>query len=58
MLFRSTYVRDDGELMGGIFQAGAEVTEEAILNSLIFAETTVGRKGRIVEKAPRFTTNK
>lgn len=53
-----TYVRDDGELMGGIFQAGAEVTEEAILNSLIFAETTVGRKGRIVEKAPRFTTNK
>src|SRR5699024_6544081 len=26
-----TYVRDDGELMGGIFQAGAEVTEEAIL---------------------------
>jgi D-aminopeptidase len=38
--------------MNLLFQAVAEATEEAILNSLSQAETTSGRKGRVGEKAP------
>lgn len=47
-----TTVRDDDPLMNQLFQAVVENTEEAILNSLKEAETTEGRKGRVVEKAP------
>lgn len=47
-----THVRDDHTVMNHLFQAAVETTEEAIINSLIYAETTVGRKGRIVQKAP------
>lgn len=46
------FVRDDDPLMGRIFKATADVTEEAILNSLKYSKTTHGRKGRIIKKAP------
>jgi len=46
------FVRDDSVLMNQIFKATADVTEEAIYNSLKYSETTQGRKNRIVEKAP------
>lgn len=46
------FVRDESSLMNQIFMATADVTEEAIFNSLKYAETTQGRKGRTIEKAP------
>lgn len=47
-----TYLRDDDKAMSQLFQAVAEATEEAIINSLKYAETTVGKYGRVIEKAP------
>jgi D-aminopeptidase len=47
-----TYLRDDHKAMSQLFQAVAEATEEAIINSLRFADTTVGQQGRVIEKAP------
>lgn len=47
-----TFIRDDHPLMNNLFQAAADVTEEAVINSLRFAETTYGRKGRVVKSAP------
>ena len=38
--------------MTPLFQAAAEATEEAILNALTAAETTVGREGRVVHALP------
>lgn len=45
-------LREDQSVMNDLFQATAEATEEAILNSLTMAQTTMGRKGRIVEALP------
>ncbi|HLR15479.1 MAG TPA: P1 family peptidase [Bacillota bacterium] len=47
-----THIRDDHPVMNKLFQAVIEATEEAIINSLRAAETTYGRKGRVIEKAP------
>ncbi|WP_176481952.1 DmpA family aminopeptidase [Paucisalibacillus globulus] len=47
-----SYLRDDHKAMNQLFQAVTEATEEAIINSLKYAETTVGQRGRIIEKAP------
>ena len=47
-----TLLRDDHPIMNQLFQAIVEATEEAVYQSLIHAETTVGRKGRVVEKWP------
>ncbi|MEW9676926.1 P1 family peptidase [Lentibacillus sp. L22] len=47
-----THIRDDHPVMNHLFQAVVEATEEAVVHSLKYAETTVGRKGRVVEKAP------
>lgn len=47
-----TMIRDDHPIMNLFFQAVAEVIEEAIYRSLQQAETTVGRGGRKLEKAP------
>jgi D-aminopeptidase len=47
-----TYLRDDDKAMNQLFQAVAEATEEAIINSLRFAETTEGQHSRVIEKAP------
>jgi D-aminopeptidase len=48
----SIQIRDDHLIMNELFTAAAEATEEAILNSLSQAETTKGRKGRVVEAYP------
>ncbi|WP_249872619.1 DmpA family aminopeptidase [Oceanobacillus saliphilus] len=47
-----TFIRDDHPIMNQLFQAVVESTEEAIISSLKHAETTEGRKGRVLEKAP------
>ncbi|MBT2642378.1 P1 family peptidase [Bacillus sp. ISL-41] len=51
-ILSSSQIRDDHPLMNELFTAAAEATEEAILNSLSQAETTKGRKGRVVEAYP------
>jgi D-aminopeptidase len=38
--------------MDPLFHGVAEATEEAILNSLCAAETTVGREGRVATAIP------
>lgn len=45
-------LREDHPVMTELFQAAAETTNEAILNSLTMAETTTGRKNRKVEGLP------
>lgn len=52
-----THIRDDDPVLNKMFQAVIEATEEAIINSLRAAETTHGRKGRVVEKAPLSSSN-
>lgn len=47
-----TLLRDDHSIMNKLFQATVEATEEAIYQSLMHAETTIGRKGRVIEKWP------
>ncbi|WP_174615901.1 P1 family peptidase [Virgibacillus ihumii] len=47
-----SFIRDNHSIMNKLFQAVIETTEEAIIRSLKYAETTEGRYGRIVEKAP------
>ncbi|RXT08177.1 P1 family peptidase [Ammoniphilus sp. CFH 90114] len=47
-----TTLREDKPIMNNLFTAAAEVTEEAILNSISCAVTTTGRKGRQVESFP------
>lgn len=42
-------LREDHPIMNQLFAAAAEATEEAILNSLSQAQTTVGRNGHTVE---------
>ena len=43
-------LRDDHPLMNELFQAVIEATEEAVYQSIIHAETTTGRLGRVVQK--------
>ncbi|SDR10690.1 DmpA family aminopeptidase [Virgibacillus salinus] len=47
-----SFIRDDHPIMSKLFQAVIEVTEEAVISSLKNADTTEGRSGRVVEKAP------
>ena len=42
-------LRDDDPIFNQLFQAVAEATESAIIQSLYYAETTTGRNGRVVE---------
>lgn len=46
------YLRDDHQIINELFLAVTETVEEAIINSLKFAETTKGRQGRVIHKAP------
>ncbi|WP_404451398.1 P1 family peptidase [Virgibacillus necropolis] len=46
------FIRDDHPIMNQLFQAVIETTEESVINSLQHAETTTGRLGRVVNKAP------
>lgn len=48
----TTCIRDDHPIMNILFQAVAEATEEAVLNSLTMAHTTEGRQGRIGQALP------
>lgn len=43
-------LRDDHPVMNDLFQAAVEATEEAVYQSLLHAETTTGRDGRVIEK--------
>jgi D-aminopeptidase len=45
-------LRDDHSVMNDLFQAVIEATEEAVYQSMIHAETTSGRLGRIVDRWP------
>lgn len=44
-----SFIQDQHPIMNTLFQAVAEATEEAILNSLTMAQTTKGRKGHVGE---------
>lgn len=46
---KMTQLREDHPVMNDMFQAAAESVNEAILNSLTMAETTTGRKNRIIK---------
>jgi D-aminopeptidase len=46
------YLRDDGPAMRDLFEAAAETTYEAVLNSLCVADAMTGRDGRTVEAFP------
>jgi len=43
-----TQLRENDSVFNQLFQAAAEATEEAILNSLAQAETTVGHQGNVI----------
>ncbi len=43
-------LRDDHPMMNELFQAVIESTEEAVYQSILHAETTTGRLGRVIEK--------
>lgn len=43
-------LRDAHPVMNDLFQAVVEATEEAVYQSLLHAETTIGRDGRVIEK--------
>ncbi|MBI4670163.1 MAG: P1 family peptidase [Chloroflexi bacterium] len=47
-----TQVVEDGALINTLFDAVAEATEEAVLNSLFQAETMTGRDNRIIHALP------
>jgi D-aminopeptidase len=47
-----TQLREDLPVMNELFTAAAEAAEEAILNSLSQAETTIGRNGHTVKAFP------
>ncbi|HHW18785.1 MAG TPA: P1 family peptidase [Firmicutes bacterium] len=42
-----SFVRDDSPVLGAVFQAAVEATEEAVLNALFRARTMVGRDNHI-----------
>ena len=50
MFLENAILRDDHPIMNDLFQAVIEATEEAVYQSILHAETTVGRKGRVIEK--------
>jgi D-aminopeptidase len=54
---RVEFVPDRSEGMRQLYRAAAEVTEEAVLSALLAAETTEGRKGRVVPVLPRYLLN-
>lgn len=43
---------DDGPVMAGLLRAAGEVTEEAVLNSMLKAHTVVGRDGHVRRALP------
>ncbi|WP_096188829.1 DmpA family aminopeptidase [Evansella halocellulosilytica] len=51
-LEQHTFVREDAGVMNSFFTAAADITEEAILNSLLQANSTKGRNDRYVKAFP------
>jgi len=45
-------LREDNPVFNKLFQAAAEATEEAILNSMTQAETTTGQEGNTIHRFP------
>lgn len=45
-------LESDGHFISTCFRAVAEAVEEAVLNSLTAAETTVGKSGRVIQALP------
>lgn len=45
--YATTRIPEDGRLLGALFQATIEATEEAVLNALFGAATMVGRDGHV-----------
>jgi D-aminopeptidase len=43
---------DGGHVLSGIFRAAIEATEEAVVNALVAAETTIGRSGNTLYELP------
>jgi len=48
LLESATQLREDDAVFNKLFQAAAEATEEAILNSMAQAETTTGHQGNVI----------
>jgi D-aminopeptidase len=48
--------RPEAATMNGLFRAAVEASEEAILNALFTAETTIGRDGHVIEALPLSAT--
>ena len=44
--------RDGGRLLSALFRSTVEATEEAAVNALVAAETTVGREGNTLHALP------
>lgn len=53
-----TFIRDDHPIFNTFLNRTATIVERAILSSLKNAETTIGRKERVVEKAPSWDLDK
>jgi D-aminopeptidase len=52
LLETATFIREDGELIDGLFSAVTEATEAAILHSLFNAVPVIGRGGCKYERLP------
>lgn len=50
MTISPALLRDEHPIMNDLFKAVVEATEEAVYQSLLHAETTTGRDGRVIEK--------
>ena len=46
------FIPDRSEIMGALYRAAAEATEEAVLSALLAAKTMEGRDGRAVPALP------
>lgn len=54
LLEKASFIREDHPIFNSFFKATATAVERAILSSIKNAETTLGRKGRIVRRAPKW----
>jgi D-aminopeptidase len=51
-MYTCNQLREDHPIFNQLFTGAAEASEEAILNSLTQAETTIGRQGKVVHRYP------
>ena len=50
--YAETRLAEDGQVLGGLFQATIEATEEAVVNALFAAPTVTGRDGHVRNGLP------